>query len=110
MGVDPLAEKYRAFGWNVLEVDGHDIDAIQEAFAAARAAKGRPTVIIAETVKGKGVSFMENQAGWHGVPTRGEEQLEKALADIGCECLHSGARPAPAGRRGGFPEEMSTRS
>jgi len=84
MDVDPLPEKYRAFGWNPLVVDGHDIDAIREAFRSARAAHGRPTVIIADTVKGKGVSFMENQAGWHGVATSGSEQLEKALGDIGC--------------------------
>jgi transketolase len=84
MGVDPLPEKYRAFGWNPLVVDGHDIDAIREAFRSARATHGVPTVIIADTVKGKGVSFMENQAGWHGVATSGDEQLEKALGDIGC--------------------------
>ena len=84
MSVEPLADKYRSFGWNVLEVDGHDIDKLQKAFAAARASKGKPTVILADTVKGKGVSFMENQAGWHGVPTSGQEQLEKALSDIGC--------------------------
>jgi transketolase len=84
MKVDPLAEKYRAFGWNALEVDGHDIPAIQNAFAAARAAKGKPTVILADTVKGKGVSFMENQAGWHGVATSSREQLDKALSDVGC--------------------------
>ena len=84
MSVDPLADKYRSFGWNVLEVDGHDIDKLQKAFTAARASRGKPTVIIADTVKGKGVSFMENQAGWHGVPTTSQAQLEKALADIGC--------------------------
>jgi transketolase len=84
MGVDPLAEKYRSFGWNAIEVDGHDIAALQAAFRAARSVRGRPTVIIADTVKGKGVSFMENRAGWHGVATSGAEQLEKALGDVGC--------------------------
>jgi transketolase len=84
MGVDPLPEKYRAFGWNALVVDGHDIDAIRAAFRTARDTRGVPTVIIADTVKGKGVSFMENQAGWHGVATSGDEQLEKALGDVGC--------------------------
>ena len=82
MSVDPLADKYRAFGWNVITVDGHDIAAIQEAFGAARGTRGKPSVIIAETVKGKGVSFMENQAGWHGMATKGFEQLEKALTEI----------------------------
>ncbi|HSV93049.1 MAG TPA: transketolase [Desulfobacterales bacterium] len=83
MGIDPLADKYRAFGWNVLAVDGHDVAKLQEAFRAARAAKGRPTAIIADTVKGKGVSFMENQAGWHGMATKGLEQLDQALREIG---------------------------
>ena len=66
MTVAPVADKFRAFGWNVLEIDGHDFDQILEAFKKARECKGRPTMIIAHTVKGKGVSFMENQAGWHG--------------------------------------------
>jgi transketolase len=84
MGVDPLADKYRAFGWNVIEIDGHDLAEIQRAFADARSSKGKPTVIIARTVKGKGVSFMENQAGWHGQATSKREQLDQALADIAC--------------------------
>ena len=83
MSVDPLADKYRAFGWNVITADGHDIAALQEAFRAARGTREKPSVIIADTVKGKGVSFMENQAGWHGVATKGFEQLEKALLEIG---------------------------
>jgi transketolase len=98
MDVDPLADKYRAFGWNVLRVDGHDIAQLQEAFRAARNAKGRPTVVIADTVKGKGVSFMENQAGWHGVATKGFEQLEKALREIACPaCTPDHARKLLAG-------------
>jgi len=81
MNVDPLAEKYAAFNWNVLEIDGHDMNQILDAFDRARATSGRPTVIIARTVKGKGVKFMENQAGWHGIaPNR--EQFEKAMADL----------------------------
>jgi transketolase len=87
MRVDPLAEKYTAFGWNVVTVDGHDIGAVRDAFRSARVARGKPTLIIALTVKGKGVSFMENQAGWHGTPTSGPEQLGKALADIGCNAF-----------------------
>jgi len=83
MSIDPIVDKYRAFGWNVLTVDGHDVGKLQEAFRAARAAKGRPTAIIADTVKGKGVSFMENQAGWHGMATKGLEQLDQALREIG---------------------------
>jgi transketolase len=81
MDVDPLAAKYRAFNWNVLEIDGHDMEMILGAFEDARASHGLPTLIIAYTVKGKGVSFMENQAGWHGVaPNR--EQFEKAMLEL----------------------------
>ncbi len=81
MNIDPIAEKYAAFNWNVLDIDGHDMEQILDAFERARATSGRPTVIIAHTIKGKGVSFMENQAGWHGVaPNR--EQFEKAMVDL----------------------------
>ena len=81
MTVNPIDEKFRAFGWDVLTIDGHDLDAISDAIDAAKATKGKPTVIIAETVKGKGVSFMENQVGWHGVaPTA--EQAKQAVAEI----------------------------
>jgi transketolase len=82
MRVMPIADKFRAFGWNVLELDGHDIDAIRACLAKARQHKGRPTVLVAETHKGKGVSFMEDQAGWHGkAPNR--EQAEQAMAELG---------------------------
>jgi len=81
MGVEPLAEKYKAFGWNTVEIDGHNMEEILEAFEAAAATPGRPTVILAHTIKGKGVSFMENEAGWHGVaPNR--EQFERAMVDL----------------------------
>ena len=81
MNVDPLADKYRAFNWNVLEIDGHDTSQILEAFGRAQMTEGRPTVILAHTVKGKGVSFMENKASWHGIaPDR--EQFEKAMVDL----------------------------
>ena len=87
MNVEPLADKYRAFNWHVLEIDGHNMGQILNAFAEARNTKGKPTVIIADTVKGKGVSFMENEAGWHGAATRTEEQLEQALKDLACPTL-----------------------
>ncbi|NTW95738.1 MAG: transketolase [Erysipelotrichaceae bacterium] len=77
----PLDEKFKAFGWHVLYVDGHDYNQLLDAYAKARTIKGQPTVIIAKTIKGKGVSFMENQAGWHGVaPT--PEQAEAALKEL----------------------------
>jgi transketolase len=81
MDVDPLAEKYAAFGWNVLEVNGHDLRGILSAFERATSAVGRPSVVIAHTVKGKGVSFMENQPSWHGIaPDR--EKFERAMIDL----------------------------
>jgi transketolase len=76
MEVAPLADKWRAFGWNTLEIDGHDIPAIQEAFRNAEATKGKPTCLVAHTVKGKGVSFMENNPKFHGAaPTADEMKL-----------------------------------
>ena len=82
MQVEPLAAKYAAFGWEVLRIDGHDMSQIVDALEQARAVTGKPVVILADTVKGKGVSFMENQPGWHGkAPNR--EELTTALADLG---------------------------
>jgi transketolase len=82
MGLAPLAEKWRAFNWHVVEIDGHDYAQVLAAYAEADRTKGRPTVIIARTVKGKGVSFMENVAGWHGKAPN-DEELQRALAEIG---------------------------
>ena len=81
MRVEPIADKFEAFGWNVISIDGHDLEQISIAFAKARECKGRPTVIVAETVKGKGVSFMEGQAGWHG-KAPDDEQTEQALKEL----------------------------
>ena len=84
MALEPLRDKWAAFGWNVLEAPGNDVDALRAAFEQARTAKGRPTVIIARTTKGCGVSFMENKAGWHHkLPTEAEcavafEELDAA--------------------------------
>ena len=82
MNIHPLGSKYRAFGWNVIECDGNDMDELLTACDKALAAKGKPTVIVARTVKGKGVSFMENEAGWHGKAIGSREQLDKALSDV----------------------------
>ena len=82
---DDLGEKFEAFGWEVARMDGHNIDEVIETLAAARDGRdGKPHAIIAETVKGKGVSFMENQAGWHGKAPN-QEQLQTALADLDAE-------------------------
>ena len=77
----PIPEKFVAFGWNVIEIDGHDFDAIENALNEARACKGKPTAIVAKTVKGKGVSFMENQVNWHGAAPNAE-QYEIAMNEL----------------------------
>lgn len=81
MNVNPIDAKFEAFGWHVQVIDGHNFEEILTAFENARNTKGKPSCIVAKTIKGKGVSFMENQAGWHGVaPTN--EQREVAHADL----------------------------
>jgi transketolase len=81
MPLDPLPDKWRASNWRAIEVDGHSIPALQAAFAEAAATKGKPTVLVAHTIKGKGVSFMENNPKFHGTaPT--QEEMEKALMEL----------------------------
>jgi transketolase len=80
--VAPIDEKFRSFGWNVINVDGHDFGQLLDAFDSAAECTGKPTAIVARTVKGKGVSFMENQAGWHGKAPN-DEQLAEALKELG---------------------------
>ena len=82
MTVAPIDEKFKSFGFNVISIDGHSFKEIEEAFAKAREFKGKPTAIIAKTIKGKGVSFMENNAGWHGKAPN-EEEAKKAVAELG---------------------------
>lgn len=81
MGIAPIADKFRAFNFNVIEIDGHDYQAIDSAFGLAGAKKGKPTMIVAHTVKGKGVSFMENNYTWHGKAPN-KEQYEQAIAEL----------------------------
>lgn len=100
MSISPVEEKWRAFGWRVLSIDGHDLGAILRATSAAGKSSvdvaeksedgGRPTMIIAKTVKGRGVSFMENRAEWHGKAPNAE-QLEAALKELGSEDGGEGA-------------------
>jgi transketolase len=73
MEIEPVAEKFRAFGWHAIELDGHNIPALQSAFQEAEGVKGQPTVIVAKTIKGKGVSFMENNPKFHGVAPTAQE-------------------------------------
>ena len=77
----PIADKFEAFGFNVICIDGHDFDQIEKAFQNAKNVKDKPTAIIAKTVKGKGVSFMENQCGWHGKAPN-DDEFETALKDL----------------------------
>lgn len=77
----PITDKFAAFGWNVLTVDAHDFDQLEAAFNAAKTVKGKPTVIVQKSVKGKGVSFMENQVSWHGAAPNAE-QYETAMTEL----------------------------
>lgn len=77
----PIADKFKAFNFHTVEIDGHSFDEIRAAFDEARNTKGMPTAIIAKTVKGKGVSFMENQASWHGTAPN-DEQYAQAMEDL----------------------------
>lgn len=81
MSSHPIPDKWKSFGWHALEIDGHNYQSIMSAYNEAENTKGRPTVIIAKTVKGKGVSFMENQVDWHG-KTPSKEEAERALAEL----------------------------
>ena len=79
---EPFASKFEAFGWNVLNVNGHDFDQLRHAFNQAKQIKGKPTIIIAHTIKGKGVSYMENNYAWHGAAPN-QEQYEQAMKELG---------------------------
>ena len=88
MPTDPVDAKFKAFNWNVISIDGHDFDQILSALAQAREVKGMPTAIVMRTTKGKGISFMENQAGWHGKAPNAEQfatakaELEAKIAEL----------------------------
>ncbi len=79
--LEPLPDKWRSFNWHVLEVNGHNLNELMDAFDEAEKLKGKPTVIIANTVKGKGISFIENKVEWHGIAPK-KEQLEQALKEL----------------------------
>lgn len=83
MNVGPIGDKFRAFGWNVLEIDGHDMEGIVAALESAGQTKGRPTVLVARTVKGKGVPRFEHKASYHGVAPN-DDELNEALLCLGC--------------------------
>jgi len=81
LNTEPLIEKWRSFGWHVIDINGHDLQQVLKAFEESRAIKGQPTVIIARTVKGKGVSILENNTNFHGIPLT-PEQMEQALKEL----------------------------
>ena len=85
-GMNNLTEKFLSFGYNVINIDGHNIESIIDAFTTAKQTKGKPTIIIAKTVKGKGVSFMENQVSWHG-KSPSEEEYNKAIEELNSAML-----------------------
>ena len=82
MNIGSIVDKFKAFGWNVIEIDGHDFDQIFAALDMAKETVGKPTMVVAKTIKGKGISFMENEAGWHGAAPS-DSDLERALLDLG---------------------------
>lgn len=82
MNINPVEDKFKAFGWNVITIDGHDYDQIFAALDIAKSTVGKPTMIIAKTIKGKGVSFMENNAKWHG-SALSDSDLKQALSELG---------------------------
>lgn len=83
-GIEPLDKKFESFGFEVFKMSGHDFNQIEDALNKAREVKGKPVAILAKTVKGKGVSFMENQVGWHGTAPN-KEQYEQATAELQAE-------------------------
>jgi transketolase len=90
--MEALARRWRAFGWHAIVVDGHDLDAILDAYAEARRTKGQPTMILARTIKGKGISFVEGKDGWHGRAFKKGDELDRALAELERQFV-----PAPPG-------------
>lgn len=91
--VEVFARQFDAFGWNAIIVDGHSVSSLMEAFEKARSAAGRPTAVIARTLKGKGVSFLEGKEGWHGKPLKKGPELEGALKEVGDPPVKIAARP-----------------
>ena len=81
MNPEPIADKFASFGWNVISIDGHDIEAIKDAIETAKTVKGKPTMVVCRTIKGKGVSFMENNGAWHGSAPN-QEQRDQAIAEL----------------------------
>jgi len=105
---DALAARWRAFGWNALTVDGHDLQAILDGLEKARQARGRPTMIVARTLKGKGISVMEGKGGWHGKALKKGDELEKALAELQSQFVPEQS-PAPRPEKPRAPRRAAPR-
>lgn len=106
--LDALAARWRAFGWHTVAVDGHDIAALVEACAEARRTRGRPTMILARTVKGKGVSFVEGRGGWHGKALKKGEEADRAIAELEAQIVPGADGPIgpPRPERRGRPDPV----
>ena len=91
--MEEFARRWRAFGWHTCVVDGHDVPALRDALDAARGTQGRPTMILAQTTKGKGVSFVEGKNGWHGKPLKKGEELDRVLAELETQLVKTTAAP-----------------
>ena len=89
--MEQFARRWRAFGWHAIVIDGHDLNAILDAYAEARATKGRPTMILARTLKGKGISFVEGKDNWHGKPLKKGDELDRAMAELEAQVRSEGA-------------------
>ncbi len=108
--MDAIAARWNAFGWHTLIVDGHDVEALLHAFAAARAAKNNPTMILARTIKGKGVSAVEGKDGWHGKAFKKGEEADKAIAELKAHLQPGGVLPdipAPTAKSHGEAPDYS---
>lgn len=105
--LEAIAGRYRAFGWHTIIIDGHDLGAILAALTEARATKGRPTMIVARTFKGKGVSFIEDKDSWHGKPLKKGEEADRAIAELEAQYIKTSdpepVIPKPASRRSEGP-------
>src|SRR5687767_13197127 len=100
--MDAYASRWSSFGWHAIVVDGHDLSAVLDGLAEARRTKGRPTMLLARTVKGKGISLIEGKGGWHGKPLKKGEELDKALAELQAQVVSEDGpvkRPDPPARR-----------
>jgi len=114
--MEQFARRWRAFGWHAIVVDGHDLGALLDAYAEARATKGQPTMILARTIKGKGISFTEGQQGWHGRSFKKGEELDRALAELkqqlvpdppGVDIITNIQKPAATSRQPEAPSPMA---